>query len=149
MYEPIVPSVPNAGLGERTTASAKLTPVPGISSVEDAAVGEHERARVGISSFAATASASNRARAFRRLDRRVAHHQRHAARVRAEIDRRQVRVAGDGADVERIDARAPPRRIAASTSSEPWPISVAPQNAVTPPLRSTLSCTPECGMSFQ
>ena len=39
--------------------------------------------------------------------------------------------------------------IAASTSSEPWPISVAPQNAVTRPERSSCSCTPECGISFQ
>ena len=38
---------------------------------------------------------------------------------------------------------------ATSTSSDPCPISVAPQNAVTPPLRSSLSCTAECGRSFQ
>ena len=39
--------------------------------------------------------------------------------------------------------------MATSTSSEPWPISVAPQKAVTPPLRSSFNCTPECGRSFQ
>ena len=38
---------------------------------------------------------------------------------------------------------------ATSTSSDPWPISVAPQKAVTPPLRSSFSWTPECGRSFQ
>ena len=38
---------------------------------------------------------------------------------------------------------------AASTVSLPWPMSVAPQNAVTPPPRSSLSWTPECGMEFQ
>src|SRR5437867_1081790 len=37
----------------------------------------------------------------------------------------------------------------ASTESEPWPISVDPQNTVTPPPRSHLSCTPECGIAFQ
>jgi hypothetical protein len=39
--------------------------------------------------------------------------------------------------------------MATSTSSEPWPISVAPQNTVTWPLRSTSSCTPLCGILFQ
>ena len=43
------------------------------------------------------------ARAFRRLDRRVAHHESHAAAVRAEIDRCQVGVAEHDADVVRID----------------------------------------------
>jgi hypothetical protein len=38
--------------------------------------------------------------------------------------------------------------IVASTESEPWPMSIAPQYAVTPP-RSTLIWTSECGMSFQ
>ena len=38
--------------------------------------------------------------------------------------------------------------IVASTESEPCPISIAPQKAVTPP-RSTLICTSECGISFQ
>ena len=39
--------------------------------------------------------------------------------------------------------------IVASTSSEPCPSSVAPQNTVTCPLRSSSSCTPECGSLFQ
>src|SRR6266404_1451956 len=39
--------------------------------------------------------------------------------------------------------------IEASTSSEPCPISVAPQNSVTPPPRSNFNCTPECGILFQ
>ncbi len=39
--------------------------------------------------------------------------------------------------------------IATSTSSEPCPISVAPQNTVTWPLRSSRSCTPVCGILFQ
>ena len=43
------------------------------------------------------------ARPLRRLDGGVAHHQRDAARVRAEIDRRQIRIAGDGAYIEWID----------------------------------------------
>ena len=37
----------------------------------------------------------------------------------------------------------------ASTESEPCPMSIEPQNAATPPERSSLSCTPECGMLFQ
>ena len=45
------------------------------------------------------------ARALGGLDGGVAHHQRHAARIGAEIDRRQVGVAGDRADVDRIDAQ--------------------------------------------
>ena len=53
---------------------------------------------------ALTAAGEDLARALGRLDGRVAHHQRDAARVRAEIDRREIRVAGDGAHVERIDA---------------------------------------------
>jgi len=40
-----------------------------------------------------------------RLDRRVSHHQGHPARIRAEVHRRQVGVAGHAADVERIDAK--------------------------------------------
>jgi hypothetical protein len=39
--------------------------------------------------------------------------------------------------------------MAASTSSEPCPISVAPQNTVTWPLRSRRICTPLCGILFQ
>jgi hypothetical protein len=77
-------------------------------------------------------------RAFGRLNRRVAHHQRDAARVGTEIDR--VR------SVSPVTARTSNGSMpstsainATSTSSEPWPISVAPQNAVTPPLRSSFS----------
>jgi hypothetical protein len=44
------------------------------------------------------------AQALGRLDRGVAHHHRHPARVRAEIDRRDAGVAGDDAHIERIDA---------------------------------------------
>ena len=44
------------------------------------------------------------ARAFGSLNRRVAGHQSHAARIAAEIDRRQIRVSRDDANVERIDA---------------------------------------------
>ena len=43
------------------------------------------------------------ARALRRLDRRVAHHQGDAAAVRAEIDRRQVGVAEHDPDIVGID----------------------------------------------
>ena len=39
--------------------------------------------------------------------------------------------------------------IVARTSSEPCPSSVAPQYTVTWPLRSSSSCTPECGSLFQ
>src|SRR3954469_22927036 len=39
--------------------------------------------------------------------------------------------------------------IAASTSSEPCPISVAPQYTMTVPERSSRTCTPECGILFQ
>jgi len=52
----------------------------------------------------------------------------------------------------RISKVSSPRTSAtmeARTSSEPWPISVAPQKRVTPPPRSNLSCTPECGILFQ
>jgi len=38
---------------------------------------------------------------------------------------------------------------AASTESEPWPISDSPQNTATPPERSSFSITPDCGMWFQ
>lgn len=44
-------------------------------------------------------------RPFRRLYGRVAGHQGHAARVAAKIYRRQVRVSGDDAYVERIDSQ--------------------------------------------
>ena len=43
------------------------------------------------------------ARAFGRLNRGVAGHQRHAARIAAEINRRQIGIGGDHANVERID----------------------------------------------
>ena len=45
------------------------------------------------------------ARALGGLDRGVAHHQRHAAGVGAEIDRRQIGVAGDRPHVDRVDAQ--------------------------------------------
>ena len=44
------------------------------------------------------------ARPLGRLNRCVAHHQRHAARVRSEVDRRQIGVAGHRANVVRIGA---------------------------------------------
>ena len=74
-----------------------------VLGIEHAAIGEHEPvfrdrelARHGV--------CQKVSRALGGLDGRVAHHQRHAARVRAEIDRRQIGVARDGADVDWIDA---------------------------------------------
>jgi hypothetical protein len=43
--------------------------------------------------------------ALGRLNRRVAHHQGDTARIRTEIDRRQIGVTRDGAHVERIDTQ--------------------------------------------
>ena len=37
----------------------------------------------------------------------------------------------------------------ARIESLPCPMSVEPQNTVTPPLRSSFSCTPDCGIEFQ
>ena len=39
--------------------------------------------------------------------------------------------------------------IEARIESEPWPMSVEPQKTVTPPPRSSFSCTPDCGIVFQ
>jgi hypothetical protein len=39
--------------------------------------------------------------------------------------------------------------MAASTESDPWPISDWPQKTATPPERSSFSITPDCGMWFQ
>ena len=85
------------------TASWNVTPRSGFSPSNTRRSANTSRS-AGISSRAATASATMLARAFGRLNRRVAHHQRDAARVRPEIDRRQIGVAGDGAHIERIDA---------------------------------------------
>ena len=57
----------------------------------------------GTPSFSPTAARDQVARPLGRLDRGVAHHERHAARVAAEIDGREARVAGDDADVERLE----------------------------------------------
>ena len=76
----------------------------GVLAVEDAPVGEHQSIRRHARAARRPPSASIVARALGRLNRRVAHHQRDAARVRAEIDRREIGVAGDRAHVERIDA---------------------------------------------
>ena len=43
----------------------------------------------------------------------------------------------------------PAATMAATTLSEPCPISVSPQKTATLPLRSSLICTPDCGMWFQ
>jgi hypothetical protein len=37
----------------------------------------------------------------------------------------------------------------ASTESLPCPMSIDPQNTVTPPPRSSFSWTPDCGIEFQ
>jgi hypothetical protein len=37
----------------------------------------------------------------------------------------------------------------ARIESEPWPMSMDPQNTATPPPRSIFTIAPECGMSFQ
>ena len=101
VYEPVVPIVPNFA-SARQTARSKSTPRDGSSPSKTRRSANTSR------SFGRRASRQplrrGAARALGRLDRRVAHHQRDAAGVGAEIDRRQIGVAGDGADVERIDA---------------------------------------------
>ena len=74
-----------------------------VFGVEHAAVGKDE-AILGNVQFLRRRLRQQVARAVRRLDRGVSHHQGDAARVAPQIDRRQVGVSGDTADVERLDA---------------------------------------------
>ena len=75
-----------------------------IASVEDAPIGEHKPIfRDG--QLPRHGAGEQIASALGGLDRRVPHHQRHTARIRAEIDRRQVRVAGHRANVDRLDSQ--------------------------------------------
>jgi hypothetical protein len=72
--------------------------------------------------------------------------------TRDEYDPRSTGVRSVSAVTTRMSLGAMPSSSAttyASTESEPWPMSVEPQNTVTPPPRSILICTPECGIAFQ
>ena len=109
VYEPIVPSVPNFASAS-TTASRNVMPLRRIVGDEDAPLREHEALRRRRRAARRPRRRAALAHALRRLDRGVAHHQRDAARVRAEVDRREVGVAGDAAHVERDRCRAPRRR---------------------------------------
>ena len=71
--------------------------------------------------------------------------------TREEYDPRSIGVVSVSAVTRWMSRASSPSSSAAiwaSTESEPWPMSIAPQNRVTP-VRSTFSWTSEWGMSFQ
>ncbi len=78
-------------------------PPSGVLRVEDAPPGSVTRDS-GIASFSPAAATSRLLRALRRLDGRVAGHERDARGVGPEIHGCQVRVSGHDADVDRVDA---------------------------------------------
>lgn len=88
------------------------------------------------------------ARPLRGLHGGVARHESHARGVRAEVDRRQVRVRRDDTDVERID----PENLGHDVSEHgvaPLPdVGRSAEDRDTAP-RSSFSCTPDCGIEFQ
>ena len=72
--------------------------------------------------------------------------------TREEYEPRSTGVRSVSPVTTRMSTGSMPRTSAtniASIVSEPWPMSVLPQKAVTPPERSSLSCTLECGSWFQ
>ena len=92
-----------------TTASAKLMACARVLGVEHAALREHDALGQRVELLGRRAR-ELLAHAFGGLDRGVAHHQGDAARIGAEVDRRDVGVAGDAAHVERCRCPAPRRR---------------------------------------
>ncbi len=87
----------DAGVGEIDAAI-------GILGVEDAPLGEDQALRGDLEALRHRPG-EQVARPLGGLDGRVAHHQRHARRVAAEIDRRQVGVADAQPDVGQVDAQ--------------------------------------------
>ena len=72
--------------------------------------------------------------------------------TREEYEPRSTGVRSVSAVTTRTSSGRMPRTSAttyARTESDPWPMSIEPQNAATPPPRSIFTITPECGMSFQ
>src|SRR6266850_6834895 len=146
VYEPVVPSVPNCASAMQT-ASWNETPVDGFDASKT-------RRSANVSRSGGTPSRRDTAPAIRSRARVAAST---AALpiisvTRLEYEPRSTGVRSVSPVTARMSNGSMPSTSATqatSTSSDPWPISVAPLNAVTPPLRSSLSWTPECGKSFQ
>ena len=146
VYEPVVPTVPNIASAAQT-ASLNVMPRAGSSASKTRRSAKTRRV-FGTPSFLLTASASrSRARSAAWIAALPI-----ISVTRLEYEPRSTGVRSVSPVTARMSNGSMPSTSAThatSTSSDPWPISVAPQNAVTPPLRSSFSCTPECGMSFQ
>ena len=148
MYEPVVPMRAEPRLGDadrllERDPRVRSSPSKTRRSANTSAIGREPRA------CAPTAVGDHRRAPARRPESRrcpsSASRGSSRSRDRPASDRcRPVTARTSKGSMPSTSATMP-----TSTSSEPWPISVAPQNTVTPPLRSSLSCTPECGRSFQ
>ena len=83
---------------------AEADPDGRVLRVEDAAFGEHEPI-LGNAQLLRYGVRQQIASALGGLNRGVAHHQGHAARIGTKIHRREIGIAGDSPDVNRIDAQ--------------------------------------------
>ena len=93
---------PELRLRERRRPRRTRGPFSGVLDVEDAALGEGDP-RGRDAELLGDGGDEQLARALGGLEGGVAGHERHARRIGAEVDGRQVRVRRDDADVERID----------------------------------------------
>src|SRR5258705_5123492 len=143
VYEPTAPSVPNFASAS-TTASANVRLRPSNDTRALAKL-----ARSGATSSSSAAAAASMLFSFCAASIAALPA---ISVTRLEYEPRSTGVMPVSPVTQRTSYGSMPSTsatIAASTSSDPCPISVAPQNTVTCPLRSMRSCTPDCGILFQ